>query len=246
MSLPRTAVDGAWKRTSHTAYTSWRIIKRHLGESPEIFTEFRLQRLDKYEYIHPESTVQLEVRMYQLGTDDDAFGLYSYLLPADAERYKVGDEAFRVGTVLVVKRGRAVLRIKPSHGGVALDSMLAFAQSICEDLPAGSLPQAVEALMKIMKTDDPSSVRYGHSDIMATQLLVPDILEHLHLTSETDFAYGFMKITGIETYMVVVEYPSVAEAKRVYEELSGLQKEDLLFNLMREDTMVEFLTRTTP
>jgi hypothetical protein len=243
-SLPHEAVNGVWKQTRHVPYTSWEKIKRHLGDSPEVFNEFRLQRLDEYKYTHPESTVVLQVRVYHLASSDDAYGLYSYLLPADSERYMVGDEAFRVGTVLVVKRGNAVLRITPFHGAVTLDSMLAFATDICKKLPAGTVPQTVETLKNILKAEASTGIRYGHSNATASQVIIPEILKHLHLTAETDYACCFTEYLGRDAVMFVIEYPSTAEALRVYSELKELKQNNLIFNLLRQDSLVEFLIYT--
>lgn len=245
-SLPRTAGQKTWKQTKHIPYTSWDKIKRHLGEAPEVFNEFRLQRLDEYKYTHLESTVVLEVRVYQLGSANDAFGFYSYLLPSGSERYSVGDEAFRVGTTLVVKCGKDVIRIKPSYGAISLDSLLAFAQDICKKLPAGQVPQVVEALKTILNAKDYTGIQYGHSDATASRVIIPEILEHLHLTAETDYAYSFSKVLGLDAGMYVIEYPSSAEAKRVYSELTELKKDNLVFSLIRENSLIEFLTYKTP
>ena len=244
--LPQTVANGAWEQTRHVPYLSWDKIKRHLGDAPDVFNEFKLQKLDEYKYSHPESTVVLEVRVYNLGSSDDAYGLYSYLLPASAERYKVGDEAFRVGTTLVVKRGKDVIRIKPFNGAVTLDSMLGFAKGICEKLPAGQEPQVVEALKTILKADDTASIRYGHTETTASTVIIPEILEHLHLSAETGYAYCFTEYLGHNAGMYVIKYPSSAEAKRVYLELKDLRKDNLVFNLIREDSLIEFLTYKIP
>jgi len=239
-------VNGTWKQTRRVAYTSWEKIKRHLGETPEVFNEFRLQSLDEYKFTHPESTVVLEVRVYHLGSANDAFGLYSYLLPAVAERYAVGDEAFRVGTVLVVKRGKDILRIKPFRGAVTLDSMLAFAKAISEKLPAGTVPQVVESLQTILQAKDATGIQYGHSAATASRVIIPEIIERLHLTAETDYAACFTLYLNRDAGMYVIEYPSPAEALRVYSELKELKQKNLIFNLLRQDSLIEFLTYKIP
>ena len=243
-AMPGTLMKGAWKETQHRAYTSWKEMRRLAGEEPEIFTEYGLQRLDEYEYTHIKTTVKADVRVYEMGDTDDAFGLYSYLYPPDAETYEIGAGAFRIGTILVVRCGSCIVRIKPAYGGIALEDMQVFARVLCSHIKQGEPPLVVEGLTKIMGTDKPEHVLFGHSAITANRLMREEILEKLHLSHTTDFAGGTILYAGMETVIFVIEYPAENEAVDVETALLALQKEQKLFNVIRQGAIVEFLYHT--
>jgi hypothetical protein len=179
-----------------------------------------------------ENAVQVEV--YRLATDADAYGLFAY--NAYGEPVDVGvDGTLAGGDLLAFWQSRTFVQVV-ARNRVDDGVLLAFAGAVASALPQGGVrPALVEALPAGGMV--PGSARFFREKMALDNLLWLGAEDVLGLGADVEGALARYGIDGRDADLVLIAYPDARRADTALSALRGAGLEDLVLAEVREGTL---------
>lgn len=176
----------------------------------------------------------LQVEVYRLATDADAYGLFAY--NAYGEPVDVGvDGTLAGGDLLAFWQSRTFVQIV-ARNRVDDGVLLAFAEAVASALPQGGLrPALVEALPAGGMV--PGTARFFREKMALDNLLWLGAEDVLGLGPDVEGALARYGIDGRDADLVLVAYPDRGRAGTALSGLREADLEDLVLAEVREGTL---------
>lgn len=213
--LPEALAGGRWQRTGRSFHSHGRQIAAAKSDRPELLRqEYPLVSIEDDVYRDTNTEVTVSVRVYRFASADDAYGMFSYLAPAEPVKVDAGDAAFRMGVVMVALRGERIIRAQPARGGIAEDALADFLADVSLRFPPGTPPALASLLPTLgVTTERNPLVRYGRSMLTAARWVQPEFAGQLGLSDATRYACMYLYANGKHMTLFAAEYPAGAAAE---------------------------------
>jgi hypothetical protein len=167
----------------------------------------------------------VRVEVYDMASEADAYGLYSY--HSYGEPVDLGVDGEREpGYRLAFWQGRAFVQIV-AREAVDDESLWALGQFVAESLPqGGARPALVDVLPALGRQND--SVRFFREKIALDNLLWLGTDDLLELGPDVEGVVARYKIEGQVADLLLVSYPDAARAERAHTALQANPVEGLV------------------
>jgi hypothetical protein len=148
--LPSTGFSKGWaldgKTTTYTKDTLYTYIN---GEA-ELYMPYGFSTLVSVLYTKQgNSKVALVADIFQMGSNIDAFGIYSYYRNPEAEMIKIGGNGFIDESQLMFYKDRYFVRLSASGDNPERNVFISCAEAIAKKIPGKSAPPDELSLLKV-------------------------------------------------------------------------------------------------
>lgn len=215
LSLPTEI--GGWKWDGKVDTYNADTIFDYIDGIGEIYRAYNMQRVWVYRYEkadHPALTVDL----FQMGTPDDAFGVFSF--ERDGEEAGIGQASDYAGGMLRFWKERYFVVITAQEENEAVrQTVLQLGKVIARAIPrAAPLPSLLKALPTAGMQKN-SILFFRHPMILNRHFFVAD-KDVLNLSPKTEGVLATYQMGKVKVRVVVVRYPSEADAVKAWHTFS--------------------------
>jgi len=214
VSLPAEAAGWTWNG-KEKKYDS-KTLFEYINGAAELYLAYGFQdiRVRKFEKSnHPPLTVEL----YEMASSEDAYGLFSF--ERQDEAVGIGQGSEFGGGLLRFWKGKYFVSIYADGAGVEAESaILTMGRATADLIPGmGREPELVDLIPgKDLGLVD-RSVRYLRSHVLLNQRFFIAHENILNLNRRTEAVLAQYTREEEKTYLLLIRYPSVKEAKDAYQ-----------------------------
>jgi len=219
--LPGSAEVPNWKRSDDVRVFSGKGLYDYIDGAGEIFVKYDFREVATSEYEHAQTGDLIAIDVYDMGSANEAFGIYSYSRYPGAEFLDAGNEAFVTETSLDFWEGRFYVKVQAFQvGDETTAAMKEFSQWIAGRIPdEGWNPPAVLALLP---SDGLAarSEKFFHEKLILDNLVFISEENTFDLSADTDSAWAEYDDGGERAKVLFVAYPSGSAAEAVVTRLA--------------------------
>lgn len=219
---PGSAEVPNWKRSDDVRVFSGKRLYDYIDGAGEIFMKYDFREVATSEYEHAKTGDLIAIDVYDMGSADEAFGIYSFSRYPGAEFVEIGNEAFVTETSLDFWEGRFYVKVQAFQAGdETTAAMKKFSQWI-----AGRIPDegwGAPAVLALLPSDGrvPWSEKFFHEKLILDNLMFISEENTFDLSPETDCAWAEYDDGGEKAKVLFVAYPSGSAAAAVMARLAG-------------------------
>ncbi|MDI6781617.1 MAG: hypothetical protein QME49_05910 [bacterium] len=206
-------------------------LDRYMDTEAEKCRAYNIRSLSVQEYQN-DSGITLTIKIYNMSSFQDAFGIYSSVRNPEARFVKIGSEGIVSSYTVEFWKANFYVRIIHSIPGPK-DDLIQIAKELAGRINKSSKePQLVHLLP--VKDYIPRSVKFFHEKISLNNIYyIPE--NFLELNNKTSGVVGYYQNNGKKAKAFIIKYPSRAMSKTAYEGYSNYlsihKKNDVVVNV---------------
>lgn len=206
-------------------------LDRYMDNEAENYRAYKIRSLSVQEYQN-DSGITMTIKIYNMSSPQDAFGVYSFVRNPEARFVKIGNEGIVSSYTVEFWKANFYVRIIHSIPGPK-DDLIQIAKELASKINRSSKePQLVQLLP--VKDYIPRSVKFFHEKISLNNIYyIPE--NFLELNNKTNGVVGYYQNNEEKAKAFIIKYPSKSMAKTAYEGyskyLSMHQKNDVEVNV---------------
>lgn len=211
-------------------------IKRYVGKDlfkyidggAELYHTYDFVEVVTAEYIQPKLVADslIAIDVYDMGTPQNAFGIYSHLRYPHAPFARFGNEAILTDETLDFWKGRFFIKILAFEMATEIkEAMQRFARVMEKRIAeSGDLPQILKALPEEGKIE--GSEQYFKQQLALNNIRYVSDENVLKLGKETEGVTAKYKVgkDEVEVYLFVIAYPDPIKSAEAFESYSNYLK----------------------
>ncbi len=222
--LPARGEVVGWKPEGKVRVFGGKQIYDYINGAGEVFLRYDFKEVAAAEY-ESESGELIGVDVYDMGSPEEAFGIYTYSRYVGCELVNVGEEGFITETSLDFWKGSFHVKVQAfqtSAGTMAGMRKLAdqIAGKVVEE---GWNPPSIFELLPAEKRV-PQSEKFFHDKLILDNLVFISEENRLDLSPKTDCAWAEYEEEGKQAKVLLIRYASANEAMAVVSELIGAER----------------------
>ncbi|MFH1860116.1 MAG: DUF6599 family protein [bacterium] len=204
---------------------------KYMDNEAEDYRAYKVRSLSVQEYQN-DSGITLTIKIYNMPSPQDAFGIYSLGRNPEARFVDIGNEGINSSYTVEFWKANFYVKLIHSIPGPK-DDLIKIAKELAGKINRNSKePQLVSSLP--VKDYIPKSVKFFHEKISLNNIYyIPE--NFLRLNDKTNGVVGYYQNNGKKAKAFIIKYPSNDMAKIAYEEyskyLSIHQKQDAAINV---------------
>jgi hypothetical protein len=214
--LPTSGAVAGWQRDGQVQTYNRDTLYDFMDGAADLYLTYGFEQLAVAQYVHPEAG-SLQVEVYRVATDADAYGLYAY--NSYGQPIAVGvDGELDSGNRLAFWQARTFVQIT-GRQQVPDDALRAMGAVVASALPqGGQRPSLVGHLPQ--SGLQPGSVRFFRQKIALDNLLWLGAQDPLGLGADVEGIIARYDVAGQPVDLILVAYPTDSRAQRAQ---TGLQ-----------------------
>lgn len=207
LALPE-AVDG-WQREERVLTYDAHTIFDYIDGIGEVYRAYNMQRVWVYRY-RKEGHPSLTVDLFEMGTPEDAFGVYTF--ERDGEEVGVGQGSDYAAGMLRFWKARYFVAITAEQETEGVrQAVIRLGRAIARAIPhTASLPSLLRALPPAGRQEE-SLLFFRHPTILNRHFFVAE-RDLLNLSPQVEGVLATYPMGKAKVRVVVLRYPSEAEA----------------------------------
>ncbi len=201
---------GGWKKTGEAATYRGRTIFDYIDGAGEVFLAYNFKELTVNRY-QREGRPALVAEAYEMGTPEDAFGVFTWdRQDPDAG---IGQGSEFGGGMLRFWKGRYFVSVYgEGEGKEQEDAVLSLGRGLASSIvAAGGPPRLIRALPDEHRVAD--SARFVRSHVLLNQRCFVSNENILGLQADTEAVFARYDFGKGRTFVLLVEYPAEARAR---------------------------------
>jgi hypothetical protein len=232
-ALPASDTIPGWQQEGESTTYDRESLSDLLGDQVDLYMSYGFEELAVGQYTNANgSTVQ--VKVYRLATDADAYGLFARHSHGDSIDLGV-DGAVATGYRLAFWQSRTFVQIV-AQSQLDDPTLVAFGQAVSSALPeGGQRPSLVEALPT--EGMQQGKARFFRDRTALGSLFGTGLGDPLGLDAESKGALAHYEIGGREFDLMLIAYPDAARAQTAQTGLKGAGIQDLVITHVKERTL---------
>ncbi|MBI4778444.1 hypothetical protein HY792_05955 [Candidatus Desantisbacteria bacterium] len=206
-------------------------LDKYMDNEAEHYQAYKIRSLSVQEYQN-DSGITLTIKIYNMLSPQDAFGIYSFGRNPEARFVEIGSEGIVSSYTVEFWKANFYVQLVHSIPGPK-DDLIKIAKELAGKINRSSKePQLVHLLP--VKNYIPRSVKFFHEKISLNNIYyIPE--NFLELNNKTNGVVGYYQNNEGKAKAFIIKYPSKAMAKTAYEGyskyLSMHQKSDTAINV---------------
>ncbi len=215
--LPGTGEVKGWRRAEDPNVFVGDELYNYIDGAGEVHMSYAFRSVATCLYGSGESEVLILLDAYDMGSPENAFGLYTYFRYPGASIVAIGEEAFETGRSLEFWKGRYYIRAQAFEEFPGVQEELrrigqAVAQKIPPELPEKWPPFPLSLLPVEGRT--PRSEKLFHTKLILDNVRFLGEENLLGLGPRTDCAMADYQRSGLKMQLLIVAYQSPPPARQ--------------------------------
>ncbi|MBU0702185.1 hypothetical protein KKE26_12990 [bacterium] len=204
---------------------------KYMDNEAEGYRAYKIRSLSVQKYQN-DSGITLTIKIYNMLSPQDAFGIYSLSRNPEARFVNIGNEGINSSYTIEFWKANFYVKLIHSIPGPK-DDLIKIAKELAGKINRNSKePQLVSSLP--VKNYIPKSVKFFHEKISLNNIYyIPE--NFLKLNDKTNGVVGYYQNNGKKAKAFIIKYSSKDTAKTAYEEYSKYldihQKQDAVINV---------------
>ncbi len=192
----------------HTAF-------RYMDGAAELYRSYSFKLLMVRRYLKQDQP-SLLVELFDMGSSEDAFGIFSY--QTEEEEVNVGQGSEYGGGLLRFWKGKYFVNVYSEKETPSMrKDVIRVGQAIARNIQEGKKPQLIQSLPQEGLNE--RSLRYFHSHLVLNHHYFLSHQNILHLGERTNGILATYPQQGAKgkTYLLLIQYPSVKLARGAFQ-----------------------------
>ncbi len=203
----------------------------YMDSEAENYRAYKIRSLSVQKYQN-DSGITLTVKIYNMSSPQDAFGIYSSIRNPEARFVKIGSEGIVSSYAVEFWKANFYVRVIHSIPGPK-DDLIQIAKELAAKINKSSKEPQLVSLLPI-KDYVSRSAKFFHEKISLNNIYyIPE--NFLELNDKTNGVVGYYQNNGEKAKAFIIKYPSRDMAKTAYEGYSSYlsvhQKKDALVDV---------------
>ncbi len=206
-------------------------LDRYMGNEAEHYRAYKIKSLSVQEYQN-DSGIAMTIKIYNMSSPQDAFGIYSFARNPESRFVKIGSEGIVSSYTVEFWKSNFYVKIIHSIPGPK-DELIQIAKELAGKINRSSKePQLVHLLP--IKDYIPKSAKFFHEKISLNNIYyIPE--NFLELNNKTNGVIGYYQNNEEKVKAFIIKYPSINMAKTAYagysKYLNVHRKNDVMVNI---------------